>query len=254
MSEELEGTQAGVEVESAAPTGADSEAATAAPEAQATASATGKVNLDELEEFRKFKSQADRRVAEATRRAQEAAKRAEELEAKVTAAQRAADEAALAKADPDERAAYWQNKARQMQTDMQRQMQEAAQKEALRQKGMAFLESVGLEPGTPGLDFGGPEPSQENLMTLMESATRLLSARATELEKSKQAELAKATRQAERAALDNAGVTRVGAGTGPAATDLMAQFLREKQALLGTGDMRAYNALKKKYRKDGLDV
>ena len=259
MSEELRGQTVGAITQltdaPAAGDGAGSvnaEGVAATPDAQTTASAT-KVNLDDFEEFKKFKSQSDRRYAEAERRAQEAAKRADALAVQVAEAQRRADEAQLSNADPDQRAAYWQNKARRQQEEMEQQLQGVARAAAYQQRATTFLDSVGLSPDTPGLDWGSG-PSQDGYEKLTESASKLLAQRATTLEQTRQAELAKAARQAELSALKQTGVTQVGMSTGGASTDLRSAFLAEKAKIDNTGDQRGWVQLQKKYRELGLDV
>ena len=259
MSEELRKQTAGttpqptgapVAGDGAGSTGVEGVAAT--PDANATAGAT-KVNLTDFEEFHKWQSKADRRYAEAERRAQESAKRADALERQMAETQRMADEVRLQHADPSEQAAYYRDRLAKERAESQRYKEAEEQVKAFQGRATEFLESVGISPDTPGLDWGGG-PSSDGLLTLMESATRMIANRAQTLEQTRQAELAKATRQAELATLEQTGATQVGMSIGGTHTDLRAAYNAEKAKLAGTGDSRGYVNLNRRYRDLGLDV
>lgn len=223
------------------------------PETQPVPVKPEKVNLDDLEEFRMWKSEADRRVAQAARQAEQERQQREAYEQQMTDLKRQLDQLRLRDAEPDEVAAYYEQQLAAVQAEQQRQQEQARQAQIMSDRAMRFLEGVGLTVDTPGLDWsGGATP--EGLIALMESATGLVALRAQQMTKQQKADAEKAARTAEHKALQDAGVTKVNTATGGAPPTLQRQYEEDMAALRGTGNLDALLEVKDKYRRQGLKV
>ena len=212
-----------------------------------------KVNLDDMEEFRRWKSEADRRIAQATGQAEQERRQRELYQSQMTNLQRQLDEARLQDAEPSEVAAYYQQQLTAIQAEQQRQEEERARTQKMSDRALRFLEKLGLPPETPGLDWTGGA-TEDGLIALVESASELVALRGQQMTKQQKTDAETAARAAEQKALKDAGVTKVSTVTGGAAPTLQRQYEEELAALRGSGNLDAMLNLKDAYRRKGLKV
>ena len=210
------------------------------------------VDLTQLPEFRRWQANADRRdaaykqeLAEARRQAEETARKARELEERM-------QESQLADADPAEVIRFYRERETRMRDEMSRQAQAEARKQAINERAGQFLESVGLKPDTPGLDWTGG-PTEEGLVALMESAGQVLSLRAGELARSRTTTAEEAAREARQETLVESGAARVSTSAGGAPSSLRAEYEARKKTIR-RGDVSGHSALRREFRLKGLDV
>lgn len=209
-----------------------------------------RVNLDELPEFRQWKSNRDREAAELQRQLKEQQARLQELEA---AAQQAEELRLLQDAEPDQIVAYYQGQLAKTRQQAAQQAQQAAQHQEIVTRANATLTALGLDPLTPGLDWTGG-PTLQGYAQLLESAVGLLTQQQRQTSQTVQEKAEKAAREARQAAIAETGATKVSTTTGSAPAGLRDQYERDVAALRGTGDGAGLLALKRAYRKKGLDV
>lgn len=200
------------------------------------------VNLDDLPEFRQWKSTMDRKLAEETRERERLKKELEEHRKKV-------DELSLKDAPPEERERYYRNRVTQLEEEQKLQADRQAKMAAANQRAIDFLSTLGLTPETPGLDWGG-DPLADGFERLALSAAKL----ASSTTRSSQEQVEAKTREAKQEALKESGVPRVSTATSEGASDLERAYQKELGALRGSGNFRAFVELKKKYREKGLQV
>lgn len=202
---------------------------TAAPEGVATEAeptATGEqppptappapaLNLDDLPEFRSWKANYDRRMADAEKRAQLA---------EDTAAQTASrlEELEVRDLRPDEQATWYKTKLAEQRAELERANAGQAQAQRLSSEATTFLKKLGLEPDTPGLEWGD-SATPENLARLYASAAEIVAAQARQGTQQQAAQTEDQLRAARIDALNQAGVTRASvatAGAPPASNPL----------------------------------
>jgi len=244
------GTGAGVEVSGAVegqaqPTAETSPATAKEPTGPATAER--RVDLTELDDFRKWQAVRDRREAQLQQQLEASQQQIEGL-------QRQMDEARLANADPEEVAAYYQQQVQQLQEGQRRQAQAAQERDQIIGHVYSKLEEMGLKADTPGLEWP-EEISWRGAADVLASAAKIKAVQAQVAASETRATVDQATQAAKAEALNAAGVTKVSTSPGQAASkDLRAEFEAEKAKLRHSGDVGAYARLKSKYRKLGLDV
>lgn len=192
---EATATEQGVGTEDQGPT---AEGAEPQPERQA-------INLDDVPEFRQWKSNYDRKMAQIQKEAQEARQRAAQLEEQF-------DELRARDMPPDERAEYYRTRLAKVEADRQRQQEEATRQQELVGDAMKTLEQLGLDPETPGLEWGD-KPTPENLARLYRSAARIVAERTRQVSQSAQQKVQDEVREARIEALNAAGVTRTSTAT-----------------------------------------
>jgi len=180
------------------------------PTAEPTAEATQQkpLNLDDLPEFRKYKSARDQQLARQQREADETRRQLEATQQKLA-------ELELQDATPSEREAYYRGKLAKLQAEQEQARQRADAERQVQAAAGELLKELGLEPDTPGLDWSGGA-TEEGYAKLAASAARVVAKRVREQGQQTQQQLDEATREARQAALNDAGVTRVGTSRGVA--------------------------------------
>lgn len=142
------------------------------------------VDLTQFDEFRKFQQKYDRKLSQRDKEIQELRSQLDEFK--------------LSDMEPEEKAEYY----KQQREQLLQQQQQQQQQDQLVQDVLATLESAGINPDDPDLDWGNGEVNQENANRVLASALKIASSRDDE-----QAE--ETVREAKREALDEAGVTQV---------------------------------------------
>lgn len=192
----------------APPQGVDQEAQPTAEgeQPQEAPPAPGKaINLDDVPEFRRWKSNYDSRMAQAERRAQEAEQRAAQIASRL-------EELELRELRPDEQAAWYKTKLAEERASLERQRQDIQVQQQYAREASEALAELGLDPQTPGLDWGeGPSP--ENMIRLMRSAARIVAERTRQQSQAQAAQTEEQVRDARIGALREAGVTRTSMAT-----------------------------------------
>jgi len=271
LERQVEGASEAPEAEAAAQEGAAEVStegwageAAGEPSAPTAETADRKVNLDEFEEFRRWKSKVDSRLAEReaelARLAAERQRLAQELadaRQQLTAAQMAQLDAL----DPEDQVAVLRQQLEQFQQQQRRAQELAAQEAYYQAKAAQLLKDAGLTGKEEGLDWGDIDPmlgrpvaNAENYARLATSVARLAMSRGEELTRKQREEAQREARKAQSEALRQAGVTKVPTVTGTSTSNLRAEYERERAALKGTGDYRALIRLRKKYAEKGLEV
>lgn len=200
------------------------------------------VNLDELPEFRQWKSKMDRKLAAEKAERDRLAQELDQFRSKV-------DELSLRDASPDEREQYYKNKIatleeeRRMQAARQRKVAEATQ------RAEKFVTQLGLSMDTPGLDFSGDPTTTEGWQQFALSAAEIASKQRNKTQEQIDAEV----REAQQEAVKKTGAAKVSTATGQA-SPLRAEYQKKLEALRGSGNFRAYSDLKAEYRKKGLKI
>lgn len=210
--------QEGAGAAAAAGTGEEAVPAAAAaagqPEAPiAGAEAQPKVELTELEEFRKYQSGVDRREGELRRQLEAQQARLQELEQQ---AQQVEEQRLLQDADPDELAAFYQRKLAEERARAQTQQQALTLQQQVMAAGQSLLARLGLSSDTPELDWGDGQPTWENYARLTESALGLVAAARGDAAKTAEEKVERAAREARQAAIKETGAARVSTATGGA--------------------------------------
>ena len=248
MTEELEKQGAGVGAGQATGEGAVAGQQLTAETPQPIAPAEkGKVDLSQSEEFRKYQAARDRREEQLRQQMAETQRQMQEMQRQMAQAQ-------LKDADPEQVAQYYQSEIVRLQAETQQREAAMSERERCVAQAQQLLEELGIEPNTPGLDWGD-EPSAEGLVRLATSAAKVKALQAQVVQQQQQTVVTEATQAAKTEALTAAGVTKVSTATGTAGPrDLRAEFEAEKAKLVHSGDVGAYAQLKSKYRKQGLDV
>lgn len=251
MSEELK-AQAGGVPQTEAGTGLPPVPApgTTAPQAPATAKPP-RVNLDEIEDFRRWKRDYDQkhvalsRQAEAEKQARlNAEKRMQEMEAQTARAR-------LANADPEDIAKFYESEIARTRQTYEQQLQEMTQAEAAKQEALAFLQEVELAPETPGLDWSGG-PTQAGIATLKTSAAKVLALQVKQAKATTATETQRAAQEARVATIQETGAAQVSTAAGGASPGLRAEFEAEVAKLRHSGRTAEFLAVKQKYRERGL--
>lgn len=203
----------------AQPQGVTPEGATTQPQeveqAEPTAGGTGpqaqRINLDDLPEFRNWKSATDKRLSEAQRRAQEAETRAAEMASRL-------EDLELRELPPAEVAARYKTRLAEERAKQEQARAEQERAQALVAEATATLNKLGLDPQTPGLEWGdGPSP--ENLAKLYASAAQIVAERTRQATQQQATQTEEQLREARISALNQAGVTRTSMATHGAAPD-----------------------------------
>lgn len=206
-----------------------------------------KVDLSQSEEFRKYQAARDRREEQLRQQMAETQRQMQEMQRQMAQAQ-------LKDADPEQVAQYYQSEIERLQADTRQREAAMSERERCVAKAQELLDELGIDPSTPGLDWGD-EPSSEGLVRLATSAAKVKALQAQVVQQQQQSVVTEATQAAKTEALTQAGVTKVSTATGTAGPrDLRAEFEAEKAKLRHTGDVGAYARLKSQYRKQGLDV
>lgn len=254
MAEELQRQGTGVPQDAGAGQPTAPAPGTAEPETLATAPvAKPKVNLDELPEFRTWKSQADRRVAEAAREADRVKQEKAQLEVRLRELEEQSARARLQGADPEDVVKFYEQRERDMHAAYERDLRERQEAEEVVRDGLDYLASVGLSKDTPGLEWS-EKPNREGLVKLIASAGRVLAAKAQAAEATKVIETQQAVQVARAEVAEETGAAKVSTGTGGSSPALLAEYEAKRSALRGTGDYDALFRLKKAYREKGLDI
>ena len=246
MTEELDKQGAGVGAGQATGEGAVAGQQPTAETPQPIAPAE-KVDLSKSEEFRRYQAARDRREEQLRQQMAETQRQMQEMQRQMAQAQ-------LKDADPEQVAQYYQSEIGRLQAETRQREAAMSERERCVTKAQELLQELGIDPSTPGLDWGD-EPSAEGLVRLATSAAKVKALQAQVLTQQQQSVVADATQAAKTEALTQAGVTKVSTAMGTAGPrDLRAEFEAEKAKLRHTGDVGAYARLKSKYRKQGLDV
>jgi hypothetical protein len=218
------------------PGGATAENAGVGQQVESTAEgeqAAPQVDLDDLPQFRRWKSATDQRLAEAQRQADEARRQTAQLESEL-------EELRMRDAPPDEQAAFYRTKLAEQRASTERQHEQETQRQQIMGEATEALSELGLEPSTPGLDWsGGPTPV--GLATLMRSAARIVAERNRQQAQQSQEEAEEEARTARVEALNAAGVTRTSMATSgaPPAEENPIADIADPAELLRRGTQRA---------------
>lgn len=193
-----------------------------------------RVNLDDIPQFREWKSAYDRRMSQTEQQAREAQERATKLESEL-------EELRMRDAPPSEQAAFYRTKLAEQRATQERQREQETARQRFIREATEGLEELGLDPQTPGLDWGeGPSP--EGLARLMRSAAHIVAERARQHTQHTQEEAEEEARSARIEALNDAGVTRTSMATSgaPPADNPIAQVKDPAELLrMGTNDRLA---------------
>jgi len=205
-----------------------------------------KLNLDDLPEFRKWKSLTDRRLAESERKAAEAAAAAEQARTQLTEAQ-------LRDAEPEQQITFYQSEMARLKAEQAREREAQETRNRYSERASQLLTSLGIDANHPELDWSG-DPGPEGYATLAESAAKVArqqAATAAAQADKKEKEMARATQQTE-----NQGAARVSVATGSGGKqDLQAEYDKRARALRGKGNVEsALVQLKKEFRQKGLVI
>lgn len=163
------------------------------------------VNLDDLPQFRQWKSAYDSRMAEMEKQAAEAKRQATELASQL-------DELRVRDMPLDEQAAFYRTKLAQERAQMQKQNEELQQRQQYAQEAADALAEMGLDPNTPGLDWS-EGPSAMGMVRLMRSAARIVAEQNRQARAETQEKTEEQVREARIGALNDAGVTRTSTAT-----------------------------------------
>lgn len=193
------------------------------------------VNLDELPEFRNWKSKMDRRVA------QERQER-ERLQQQLEEQQERLQELQLRDAPPEEQVQILQNQLAQTREEQRMREQQRQKAAQLRQEAVEVLDTLGLSADTPGLDWSGG-PSEEGLLRLVKSAAQIAAQKDDTSKQQVEAEV----RKAKQEALKETGAADVSTATGSGGPSRRAQYEKKLKELRGSRNMRALIALRKEY-------
>lgn len=257
MSEELQKQAGGVPTETGtAPAGAVPGGVpapgTAAPAQPATAEPR-RINLDESEDFRRWKSQYDAKHKELARQA-EAEKYARlKTQERLQELERQSARAQLANADPEQVAAFYEAEQKRIIEHYEGQHQQQEKQQQIVQRAYEFLERVGLDRQTPGLVW--PENVDEaGLSQLQESAAMILALRAQTAQAATATEAQKAAQQARVETIQETGAAHVSTVTGGSSPGLMEEYKKRRDELKHSGRISEAIALKREFREKGLEI
>lgn len=200
------------------------------------------VNLDEFEDFRKFKSMTDKRIAEER-------SRREQVEQQLGQLQQQLEEAALKDAPPEEQVTYLKGKMARLQQERARDQYVQQQRQKVNQEAIRLLSDLGIRQDHPELDWSG-DPLQDGMARLAASAARIAAGQAKVSKKTVEAKV----REAKQEAVKETGAADVSTATEGAGPSLQAQYQKDLAELRGSRDYRAYVELKRRYREKGLPV
>lgn len=222
---------------------------TATPETTAAAPAPAKVNLDEIEDFRKWKASMDRQVAALRTQAQQATQEAREAQDRLA-------EARLADASPGERETFLKGQIDRLKGEQQRMMDEAQRVGSLQQRAVEVLQAAGLDFNTPGLEMP-EEVSEAGLQKLYLSVLDLVAQRRQARQAQEQQQAQVAEREAHLQEVHASGAAQVSLGTGaPPKRDLAAEYqaeLAELRKMRPQNRARQIHVLRQKYRALGYE-
>jgi hypothetical protein len=210
------------------------------------------VDLSQFDEFKKFQSDRDRREAQLRREMDALRLQVEAQQQRQEEQQRRADELAVKDLDPEERAEYYRQQAVNLQQQQQQTLLRQEEQRRIAESVYADLQELGISPDDPGLNWP-QEQTWETAKEIVTQAAKLAALRARTVATETTTQAAQVAREAGQQALVQAGVSKV-AGVGGAAPGLREEFEQRKKALVGTGQGAAYLALKREFRKKGLDV
>ncbi|MGD2144987.1 MAG: hypothetical protein PVF54_10960 [Anaerolineae bacterium] len=199
------------------------------------------INLDDLPQFRQWKSTMDRKLA--TER-----KERERLQQELEENRSMVDELSLRDADPDERVAYYRNKMTQLEEEQRLQAERQQRIAEAGEKADALLEKLGLTRQTPGLDWGG-DPLGDGFERLALSAVDVASRNRSMGKQEVEAKV----REAKQAAVKQTGAAVVSTAKEGSGPSLRAEYEKARAKLKGTGDIRALINLKDEFREKGLE-
>jgi len=176
------------------------------------------VDLTQSDEFRKWQAARDRREAQLQ---QQLRAQGDQLQAM----RQQFEKAQLENADPEQVAAYYQQRAASLEQEQGAQATQTLERQTIVAQAEELLADLGLDPATPGLEWGD-EPSWAQLARLAASAAKVKALQARELEKQNQTVATEAAQQARTEALVQAGVTQVSTAVGgaPAGTNPIAEI------------------------------
>lgn len=222
------------------------------PIAEAGTEPQERVDLTELDEFRQWQAKMDRRQAELQRQLEEQQQRLRERERQL---QELEEQRILQDADPEEQAAFFQGQAAKARQELERQQKQLQEQQAVQSRAMNLLGELGLDPETPGLDWGSGEPSWDNYRRLAESAAKLVAQRNRTAAQTAQEKAEQAAREARQQTIKETGAARTSAATGSGPTpSLRQQYEADLAKLKRSGRVTDYVELRAQYRAKGLDV
>ena len=200
------------------------------------------VNLDELPEFRNWKSKMDRQIA------QERGER-ERLEQQMKEQRSRLQELQLQDAPPDEQVKILKNQLAQREEEMRMQQERQRKIQERTETAQQFLNELGLDWETPGLDKSG-DPLGDGFERLVMSAAKI----AAQKDGNSKQQVEAKVREAQQKAVKETGAADVSTATEGGGPSLRAQYEKDLAKLRGSRNVRAFVALKKEYREKGLDV
>lgn len=166
------------------------------------------VDLTQSPEFRKWQAARDRAEARLRGQMAEAAEANRRMQQQV-------EELRLQDADPEQVAAYYRNRATEMQAEGAQREEQWRTRLAIQEQATELLGKLGIAPDNPGLMWS-EDPTWEGYAMLAESAAQVLGLKAQVVQSQGATETAAAAEAARVEALRAAGVTAVGAPTGGA--------------------------------------
>jgi len=200
------------------------------------------VNLDELPQFRNWKSKMDRQLA------QERGER-ERLQQKLEEQQERLQELQLRDAPPDEQVQILKNQLAQTREEQRMEAERRQRAARMRQEAEDVLNSLGVKRDHPDLDWSGG-PTEDGVLQLMKSAAKIAAQKDNTSKQQVEAEV----RKAKQEAMKETGAADVSTATGSGGPTLRAQYEKELAKLKGSRNIRAFTELRHKYREKGLDV
>lgn len=227
-------------------------AETREPIAEAGTEPQERVDLTELEEFRKWQARMDQRQAQLHRQLEEQQQRLRERERQL---EELREQQILSEADPDEVIAFYQGQAAQTKRELEQQQRAMREQQEVQARAQSLLGELGLDPEAPGLDWGDGVPSWDNYRRLAESAAKLVAQRNRQAAETAQEKAERAAREARQAAIAETGAARTTTATGSGPTpSLRQQYEADLAKLKRTGRVTDYVELRAAYRAKGLDV
>jgi len=232
---------------------ADAVAASAGiAEPQAGAIAEQKVKLEELPDFRAYQSRNDSEKARLTQDAAQERQAREALQQRLEELEDRISQTELEGIEPEEQVERLKGQLMQLR----QKIADDERQHALSQRAANALTTLGLNLNAPEVQelFAKHPPTIEGFADLMEDAAKLVAVAATGHSQQAQEAAARAVREAEARVLQETGVASATLAKGGAAPSLVEEFERRAKALRGSGRTADYLALRKEYRKKGLDI
>lgn len=249
---ELDAQGAGVGGQAEIPTG-PAEKPTAGDQEQPTADATTEpkpVNLDDLPDFRNWKSSMDKLIDEQRRETERVRGEAEALKQEVAALR-------LRDAAPEDQVAYYQGELDRVTKEATRERERVRAEGDIYRRGSEMLAELGLNYRTPGLDFSGGQ-TPDGLAKLTRSAALIVRRQQVAQADAAAQQSTVTARQARQQGIAATGAAQVSTATGPSqpSKDLQEAYQAELAELRrGGGDRsRKLVYLKNKYRAQGLVI